>query len=165
MSEPRNGPPEAPKIPPRLRFRKVEAFGVAVMALLPIAAIAGAFGPTLEREEARAGSIGVEAEYPSRIRTAMAERITVSLTNEAADPATDIEVAFDARYVNAFSDLGFAPEPHRPYVFTVDELRAGETQRIEIEVHADEYGRHEGRVAVRHSGGEAELPLRTLILP
>jgi len=135
------------------------------MALLPLAAVVGVFGPATAREAARAGSIAVEAEYPSRLRTAMADRIGVSVSNPGEDPVAGIHVAIARDYVDAFDDLGFTPDPDRPYVFTIDALQPGETRRVEMEVHAAQYGRHEGSIAVRHSAGAAELPLRTLIFP
>src|SRR5690554_7277348 len=88
MTEPRDEPPQAPEIPPRLRFPKLEIVGVGIMALLPLAAITGAFGPATAREAARAGSLTIEAEYPARIRNAMTERITVDLSNEADRKST-----------------------------------------------------------------------------
>ncbi len=165
MTEPREEPPQAPEVQPRLRFRKLEIVGVGIMALLPLAALAGAFGPAMERQEARAGSLTIEAEYPSRIRNAMTERITVDLSNEAAAPVSDIEVAFEPAFVEAFENLMFTPEPEHPYVFTIDTLEPGETRRIAIEVLAREYGRHEGTIGVDHAGGTAELPVRTTIFP
>lgn len=165
MTEPRDEPPQAPEIPPRLRFPKLEIVGVGIMALLPLAAITGAFGPATAREAARAGSLTIEAEYPARIRNAMTERITVDLSNEAATPLSDIEVAFEPAFVEAFENLMFTPEPEHPYVFTVDTLEPGETRRIAIEVLAREYGRHEGTIAVGYAGGAAELPVRTTIFP
>lgn len=157
--------PQPPEVRPRLRFRRIELFGIAVMALLPAAALLGAFGPAMGHERGQAGAISIEAEYPKRLRTAMFDRISVRLTNRSDRPAADLAVSFDPEFLHAFSHIAFSPEPEHAYVVQVPEIAPGETRLIEIGVKAEEYGLHEGRISVESPDALGSLPVRTLILP
>lgn len=157
--------PQPPEVPPRLRFRRIELSGIAVMALLPAAALAGVFGPTIVHERGQVGVLSIEAEYPTRLRSAMFERISVRLSNRSDSSVADLTVSFDPEFMHAFSQLAFSPEPEEPYVVRVPEIPPGETRLVEIEITAEEYGLHEGWISVDAPGASGSLPVRTLILP
>jgi hypothetical protein len=157
--------PQPPTVHPRLRFHKVELAGMALIALLPLAAILGLFGPASAQINARIGDLRIEAEYPERLRTAMAERISIELVNDGSRSLSDVTVSLDREFMRGFDEVAFTPEPQRPYEIELATIDPGGRERIEIEVHGAEYGLHEGRIRVEGGGIGGSLPVRTLIFP
>ena len=157
--------PQPPEVRPKLRFFKVELAGMALIALLPLAAIVGLFGPASAHATGRVGELRIEAEYPERLRTAMAERISLELVNEGSRALSNVTVTLDPEFMYAFGEVAFTPEPARPYEIELASLAPGGRERIEIEVHAAEYGLHEGHIRIGSDGDTGSLPVRTLIFP
>jgi hypothetical protein len=95
----------------------------------------------------------------------MAERISLELVNEGSRPLSGVTVSFDPEFLGAFSEVAFTPQPQRPYEMELATIAPGGRERIEIEVHAAEFGLHEGQIRIESAGVSGTLPVQTLIFP
>jgi hypothetical protein len=136
-----------------------------IIALLPLAALTGRFGPSTETATGRAGSVEVSVRYPTRLRYEMSDRIEVTLRNRGSHPLNGITLSLDPEYAHAFSGLEFSPEIQKPYVVEISELQPGDERLVAIELHADRYGSHSGELLLSAGKDSVSLQLNSLIFP
>jgi len=157
--------PSPPRIPPKLRLHPSELLGIPLIAALPLLALLGVFGPEQQAVQRRSGDIEWSVEYPSRIRYAKIERITVHLENRGETPVSEIRLGFDPGYIHAFADVVFDPEATSPYLVNIPELGPGESRLVAVQLTAEEYGPRQGWVSVSAGGNSATAELSTFVFP
>lgn len=165
MTRSDNAPPAPPRIPARFRLHRSELFGLPAIAVLPILALLGVFGPTQQTAQGQSGAIEWSVEYPSRTRYAKIERLTVQLENRSETPVSGVRLGFDPGYIHAFSNVAIAPEATSPYLVDVPELGPGETRLIALQLTAEEYGARQGWVSISAGGASATAELNTFVFP
>ncbi|HEY4548193.1 MAG TPA: hypothetical protein VIG90_17440 [Pedomonas sp.] len=165
MTSPVDQPPLPPRIAPRLRLHRSELIGLPSIAVLPLLALLGVFGPGQQTAQGQSGGIEWSVEYPSRIRYAQIERVTVQLTNRSAAPISHISLGIDPDYIHAFTDVAFEPQPTSPYRVDIPALGPGESRLVAVELTADAYGAHQGRISVEADGTSADAQLSTFVFP
>ena len=158
-------PPSPPSIPPKLRLHRNEMIGVPLLFALPVLAVLGIFGPTTERAQAESGAVALSAEYPSRIRYENKARLVVRVENRSDRPLSEVTLKLDPDYIHAFADVAIDPAPGTPYTVPVSNLGPRESRLVSVQLTADDYGPHQGWVALSAGGDEATIPLSTFVFP
>lgn len=154
-----------PAVAPRLRFRKLEIVGVAIIAAFPLLAIFGAFGPRTGEDRATAGDLELSVSFPRLTRVSLDSEIVAAVKNEGAKPAGPIYVALSANYLEDTEKNLFIPEPQSPYVFLLPNLAPGDSASIRIEFSPASLGLKHGRLELAAAGEEADVLLHTVVLP
>ena len=157
--------PQPPRVPPRLRMHRAELVGMSVVALVPLLAIAGAFGPRVGNDGARAGALALEVRYPTLVRRGMTETLEARVTNRSAAPLSRLTLTLDAAYVGAFSGVAFRPDVERAHTVALAGVQPGETRLVAVELAPAAFGRHRGHVAAVAGRDSAVVALTTVILP
>ena len=146
-------------------MHRIELVGIILLALLPLLAVLGVFGPASGEGQASGGQLQVRVEHPTLMRFQNLERLRIVVTNEGAESVQDIRIAIDPDYVEAFSGASFEPQPDQPYSFEVAELRPGEQRLFTTELTANEFGRHEGRLTFESPGAAGTAQFHTFVFP
>ena len=160
-----DAPEDVPHVKPRLRFRRSEAVGMLIVALLPFLAVLGMFGPHQARVAASAGPVNLEVRYPSHVRHGMHDRIEITVANRSSEVIPLVEVSLDRRYLDGFSDVSFVPSADSAFVVRLRDLRPGEDRRVRVALEADAYGWRRGGVRVTSDGASADAELSTFVFP
>lgn len=160
------GPPEAPPMDARLRFGKGQLLGLIVLLLVPVAALAGAFGESWTVAEARTSDLGIRMRYPDRYRYKQINNFEVFVQNTSGRVIDTVTVSFDTSFVMKFSNPVFVPGVSDAFEIPLTAVRPGETRVVVAELQGEHYWVHEGDVRITSGGADtATIPLRTLILP
>lgn len=158
-------PPAPPTVPPKLRMRMVELIGIALFAMLPLCALLGVFGPAASGRAATGYSLSVEAQYPTKLRFEMKDRLDLLVRNTGSKPLEKVSVRFSGNYLQAFSAVSFVPDATRAYEVELEKVLPGETRLISAELTADSYGRHQGQIVVSAGATRLVLPVSTITFP
>jgi hypothetical protein len=165
MADDPSGPPQPPEVHPRLRMRPSERVGVGLLTVLPLLAVLGWFGPTLERASDQAGPLKLEVEYPARLRFHMVEQLVARVTNMGQGPLRQVTLAFDSAYIQAFTEVIFTPEADRAHVVELQQIQPGEARLVSVELKADGYGLNRGEVSAAYGDTRVAVTLSTWVLP
>lgn len=158
--------PEAPEIDRRLRIPMFRAAGLAVIALVPVLAVIGVFGERWSSESGARGAVAVEVEYPTRYRYKMLNSIAATVTNRSAARIDTITVRLDTSYALRFSTVVFTPPAEEAYAVPLTRIDVGESRLVVIELQAERYGRHAGRLHFESTSGDTlAIPVHTMIFP
>ena len=158
-------PAQAPEVPPRVRMHRVELIGMILIAIVPLLALLGAFGPRVARAHAASAVLDVEVRHPARYRRGMIETLEARVSNRTRAPMPRVTLAFDDAYLDAFALPTATPEFARPYVVELSDIAPGETRTVVVDLEADRPGRHRGRAVAVHSRDSVAVALTTLVLP
>ena len=158
-------PPSPPRIPPKVRLHRSELFGLPFLVALPLLAVLGVFGPTIETAHGQSGAVSWSVEYPSRIRYEKAERLLVHVANLSAAPVSGVVLGFDPDYIHAFTNVAFDPAPKAPYVVSIPELAPGESRLVAVQLTADAYGSHRGWLTLSAGASQTKTELSTFVFP
>ncbi len=137
---------------------------MAPIALLPVLALFGVFGPQTNSARAETGGVEMTVEYPSRLRYDNRDRLYVTVTNRSA-VANDVSVHIDPSWLEAYADVLITPAPDAPYTIEFEDVGPGESREVAVEVRAKEYGQHTGSIAFVVDGRRGEIDLETFIFP
>lgn len=155
------GPPEAPR---RVRLYRYQWVGLGLIALLPILALAGAFGETWSTATGRSAALEVEVRYPTAYRYKQLNSLELRIRNTSAATLDTVTVSLDASLATAFSTVRATPAFVRAYETDLIDLRPDEVRLVVIELQAERYGRHEG--VLRAAGPDTvRIPLSITIFP
>ena len=164
MTDPRL--PEPPELhQTRLILGTAQWIGLPLILLVVILAAAGAFGERWERARMTGSGIDARVEYPSRFRYKMINSVVIDVRNTSRAAIDTIRVRVDTAYLARFSTLMFVPSAEHVYEIPLVDVRPGETRRATIEIQAEQYGRHEGRLSIAAGPDSISTMLRTTIFP
>jgi hypothetical protein len=138
---------------------------MALLAVVPILAVLGAFEPKDEQTKASGTTLELALRYPSLSRHKALEQIEIEITNLTAAAMPTVVVSLDRRFLGGFSKLAFLPEPQSAYRFEMRNVLPGETRQIAIELEAERVGRFKGDVAARNAQETVRANASTFILP
>lgn len=132
---------------------------------LPITALFGWFGPSLET---------AAAEHEPSIRSGVSEppwrfhlieRVSVRVTNFGDASLERVRISFDESYIQRFSEISFTPVAARAHAVGLPELKPSETRTVAVELKADQYGPTRGLVKAASEEAHVAVPVHTFILP
>lgn len=163
-------PPKAPDVSRNFRLYNFQYVGMAVMLLIPILALAGAFGESFTTVEAVSRDLRLTVDYPTRYRYKMLNSLTAEVENLTETDVPLLTVRFDRAYIDRFSTVVFTPAAARItatlYEVELQDVGAGETQVVTVELQGERYGLHTGDVTVGAEGLEpVRLDVSTIIFP
>lgn len=167
-NEPR--PPQPPEFQRRLHLYPYQYLLIPLLFLIPVLAILGVFGETIVTQAADNPALSVQVEYSSRTRHKVSAPLKVFVTNQTNDDMTNLNVQFDRDYIDAFLWLSFLPVvtsvTDEAYIVTIEDLPAGQTQAVTVDLKAEKLGAFSGTVTVE---GETIDPisvrLESLLFP
>jgi hypothetical protein len=159
-------PPQPPSVPRRFRLYPYQWVGIPVLALIVLLALLGTFGDTRSEASARGPRVSVRVEYPSKFRYKQSQPLRVWVTNTSPTPLDTLEVSFDQEYIDRFSNVRFTPSVSQAYRVPLTAVRPGETRLLSVDLQAERYGTHPGRISVTAGGPDTTAVLvSTLVLP
>jgi hypothetical protein len=159
-------PPEPPAGKSRLRLSRAQRFGLPLMALLPLLAVAGVFGNRDERREAAHGPLLVTARVPSRFRYGERTTVDVSVSNRGASSLSDIRVRIDSAYLDRFIEVAVTPDISPDGVVRLGDLAPHESVRLRATLQGDRAGAHRGIAIVSDAAGDTvRVALASTVFP
>lgn len=167
------GVPQPPPVPRKFVLTRVQKWGLPPLFLIPVLAMAGAFGITEERTEVSSGALAVDVSYPSVLRFKVIRPLVVRVQNQGVGTLNSVTVAFSNDYLSAFSNVAFTPTPDtvtaEAFLVGLGDLAPGAVREVHVELQAEDYWAHDGTVSVTidgpGSGRDASLHIRTIVLP
>lgn len=158
-------PPQPPELTPRIRLYRYQWVGVAMLAALPVLALAGVFGQSSRESEVRGRNIEVAVRAPARLRYNQLDRIEVRVRNTSTLPLDTVRVALDSGFAAGFSAIRGLPELDRPFELSLAGVPENGTALAVIEFRAEGRGRHTGTLTVAAGADTLRVPLRVLVYP
>jgi len=163
-------PPQPPPFQRRIDIPRLQKIGVPLLALIPLAALFGAFG--LRANESRVVGEGVTLQvlYPGLLRYKTALPFELTVVNSGAQPLSGVSARIDDAWLSRFSGSGLTPQPdrltERHAEIALDELPPGGQRKVTGMLEGHDYGRHAGQVSIAVGGRVvAQAELRTVVLP
>lgn len=138
---------------------------MGIIAIVPVLAFFGMLGPRIDRVSAQSQALHLEVEYPARLRQQDREALLARVGNRSDRTLDRVDVTFGQRYLSAFAGVSFEPSANGAHTVSLSSLKPGESRLVVVELGAERYGRHRGRVAALHGTQEAAVELHTLTLP
>jgi hypothetical protein len=159
-------PEQPPPIHPRIRMRRGELIGMCVIALIPVLAVVGVFGPELGHARHTSGALQLDVRYPSLTRHQLRETLEARVANLSGETLPHITLTFDPSYIIGFSSVSFVPPADRAYAVELRDLQPRESRLVTVELEAERYGWHRGQVAASDGTGHVlAAMISTLTFP
>ena len=158
-------PAELPKLHRRLKFGVAQLLGLAVLVLIPVLALFQVFGQGEAHVSARSVGLNLALEYPPRLRHGTVDVLVAEIQNSSGALMDTVTVVFDSTYVSKMAEPRFTPPVTRAFELDLLNVQPGESRRIELTFHADEYWSHSGYVLASHRGDTARVKVQTFVLP
>jgi hypothetical protein len=157
---------EAPPVERRFALDRFQVPGLILLALIPLLAIAGAFGESHAEVDVRTGNLAVHVHHPSRLRFEQISTMDVLVTNAGAARIDTLVVSIDTAYLSRFSGVTLTPSATAPFEVELTDVAPGESRQVHVEMDAMRPGRHRGAVRVRAGGVDvATLDIATIVFP
>lgn len=158
--------PDPPSIDRRVQLPLFRAIGMALVALVPLLALAGVFGERRTTETVDGRDITVRAAFPTRLKYEMLQSIAITVHNRSERSIDTVTVRLDSAYVLRFSGVTFIPDVDQAYAVRLAGVMPGESRLVAVEIQGQRYGRHAGPLHVETTSGDSlSIPLHTLVLP
>lgn len=164
-------PSQPPDVNKKFQFYSFQWVGLPLILLIPILALFGLFGESVESVSTSNQQLDMSVEYPTRFRYKMIDEVTVSLSNVSEQAIPGVLVNFDRQYIEAFSTVTFTPSlksiSNLDYIMEISDLQPGETRVVTLTIQAEKYGLHRGVIstAAPGEGSDLELPVATFTFP
>jgi hypothetical protein len=162
--------PIGPEITPKLMLHSHQKIGIPLLLLIPILALLGLFGVNTNELQAEAEDVAITVRYPTRFRYRQINTIEVSIANNTDDSLQPITAYFDREYIDHFANAEFTPQvshiTEEAYVVLLEEIPAGETYYINVEIEAHDVGYHRGEIRVESATTQStQVQVETLVFP
>jgi hypothetical protein len=162
-------PPQPPPVDKKLQFYRLQWVGIPLLMLIPILALLNVFGVSWETAVTTSNTLTVQIKYPSRDRYQMSNALEIHIENNSQEAIPTIIVSLDAEYVTSFSTVTFYPELDEiingQYQVKLENVQAGETRLVVVEIQGKAYGRHKGTITISTPEEEVAVPIHTTIIP
>ena len=158
-------PPDAPSIERGISIAPYQMIGLALLAVLPLLALAGTLGDRWDSRDAAAGSLDVSLRYPTVFRYKTINSFTVHVTNRGATALDTVTVALDTTYALGFSTVTAVPPFTGPFEVDLVELQPGETRLVRIEIQGERYWRRAGELTASSGPDTVRVPVATFVFP
>ena len=162
-------PPKAPEIERKLKFYRLQAFGVPLIALFPLLALFKVFDTTRSLAFAEQSGLRVEVSYPDKIRDRTTEPFQVTVRNNTGT-SQNLTVEIDQSYFEQFQNVQFEPDADgivdERMQFEFEDVKPGEARTVEATFENDDLGVHRAQATVKTEGGEeAAVQFSTFAMP
>jgi hypothetical protein len=163
-------PPKAPDLSRKIRLYNFQYVGMAIMLLIPILALAGAFGESFTTVEAVSRDLRLTVDYATRYRYKMLNSLVAEIDNLTDTDIPKLTITFSRDYIDWFSTVVFSPAAtlitDTVYEVELQDVRAGETQVVAVELQGERYGIHTGLITAVAEGLEpVSVEVSTIIFP
>lgn len=163
-------PPSPPYFERRIEIPRMQGIGVALLALIPLAALFGAFGLRSDQAMGQGDGVSLEVHYPALLRYQMSLPLELRVRNTGTQPLSQLSARIDEKWLTRFSNAELTPQPRqvtdRYFEVTLPDVPAGEERRIVGSLQGNEYGRHLGTVSLAVGARVvARVDVRTIVLP
>jgi hypothetical protein len=164
------GPPDIPEIKRRIMFHPLQLIGIPLMALIPLLALIGIFGETVQTAQNVTSDFEVNVEYPSRMRDHNEALMQIAVRNLTTETIPLVTVRLPRDYIDSFSEVTMMPDAQAVmadhYEVEFAEVQPGEVYGVRLDLKGEEYGQHEGEVIVEAEGLQsASVRLSTFVFP
>jgi hypothetical protein len=158
-------PPRAPDTARAFAPAPHHLVGIAVLGMLVVAAIAGAFGATEATAVAETASLRLSVAYPERTRAKLDHVMSVEVANRGGTDLPRVTLRFDRGYLDGFAAVAFTPDVARvtrdAYLIDLDDVAAGETRLVSVSLRAEERWSRAGFVEAAMEPGAPGTPSDT----
>lgn len=163
-----SGPAEAPETPRRLVIPLGHAVGLALLFLVPLAALFGVFGRTSEATAVNSVA-ELRVKYPRCARHGAPAQLEISLRNLTDAAVRSVELRASAGYFERFSNVTSSPDVRtiaREFVFAPSPPAPREQTAVLIDLRPDRSGWAHCRVVAGVDQGEPlALEFSTFVFP
>lgn len=158
-------PPDAPSIERGISIARYQVIGLALLAMLPLLALAGSFGDRWDSRNAAAGSLDVSLRYPTVFRYKTINSFAVHVTNRGTTALDTVTVALDTTYASGFSTVTAVPPFSGSFEVDLVDLPPGQTKLVRIEIQGERYWRHAGELTASSGPDTVRVPVSTFVFP
>lgn len=158
-------PPLVPEIRRRVFGRHI--VDLAILSLLPLAALIGLTGPRLHQEVRRTATVEVAVEYPRLIRLSRPVTVRIVAINRSAAPLESLWISLPDTYLEGFGLGAVTPGPAAAHHVQLTDLAPDRPVATHVDLHAERFGFWRGtiRVVTEEEQEDLAIPLRTFIFP
>ena len=156
------GPPDTRRRPALYRF---QLLGLPFLLAIPVLALFGVFGERWSVVNARSGSLEISVRYPAVFRYKMLNAIELHVRNRGATAIDTLTVTLDTAYAGRFSTVTAVPPFTGPFEVQLTDIAAQQSRRVHIELQAERYWSHSGRLTVAAGADTLRVPLTTMVYP
>lgn len=165
-------PPQALPSPATPLLSPLQWVGLPLLILLPVLAIVGVLGTSLDQVSAANGAVRLQVQYPARARKGTQVDARIRVLNAGSAPLGGVTVAIDRAYLDGFGMVKITPSDlvitDAGYEVSVGDLPAGASRHVLLQLEPGRsYGRRTGTVSV-YADGVAQpvtVPLATFTFP
>lgn len=159
-------PPDPPSHHRRLSLSRAQRFGLPVLMLIPLLALAGVFGERDTSVQRTRGTLLVAVRSPARLRYRQRMTLALSVSNRGTGPLADVRVRFDSAYLGRFSGVVIVPQASADGSVWLGTLMPSSSAGVSVTLEGERAGRARGGVtAVDARGDTVRLPLATFVFP
>jgi hypothetical protein len=162
-------PPKPPEIKRLLKFYRLQAIGVPLIALIPLLALFKVFDTTRGHASAEGPGLGLEVSYPAKLRYRTFEPIEVRVQNRSS-AEQNFSIELDAKFMRQFQNVQFEPDADEitddKLSFKFDKVKPGESRTVEANLEADDLGTHACIAGAElEDGSHVEVTFNTFVFP
>jgi hypothetical protein len=147
-------PPQPKEIERRVSFYSLQAVGIPILALIPIAALFGLFDSSNGSLEATGQGIRLQVAYPKRLRFETNKPVVIMVWNDTGQAIPKATLKISRQYIDEFERAEFTPDADsatdEAYLFELRDLKPGEPQKVGGRLEFDHLktGMHAGEISV-----------------
>ncbi len=136
------------------------------MALIPLLALAGAFGERRQPIRSERGGLLLRGLIPSRLRYRQHMTLDISVTNRGPLETRAVSLRADTAYLNRFSNVSISPAIQPDGAIPLGDLPPGASGRATISLEADRVGVAHGALTVTTAAADSvSVSFQTLTFP
>lgn len=155
-----------PVYQPRLRFYKFQILLSLPIIAIPVLALWGMFGETIDKIQSTQSPIEVTIEYPKRLRLKQRLPLSVIIKNISNENLEGLNVSFDKKYLDQFSDLSATPAFDSIYEVRLGALPPADVIEVNLEFQGQKYGSHEGNIRIQPKTGRPQtFHVKSFVFP
>jgi len=170
MSNPNNQPPQAPEIERRLLLYRYQWIAVPLLMLIPLLALLGVFGESIESANASDDTLQLEVRYPARTRYQLPGILEVTVTNSSDHAMEQVSIGIKTDYIEQFSEVTFTPSVSSINDEVVEieltDIPPGESRLVTVDLRGERYGKHDGTITAAVNGSDVlDVAISTIVFP
>lgn len=158
-------PPAPPETRRRISLYRFQVLGLPLLLAIPVLALFGVFGERWSVAHAGSRALDVSVRYPAVFRYKMIDAIELHVHNRGSTTIDTLTVTLDSAYAGRFSTVTAVPPFIGPFELQLTDVAAQQSRRVRIELQAERYWSHSGRLTIAAGADTLRLPLATMVLP
>jgi hypothetical protein len=143
-----------------------QRFGLPILLLVPLLALAGVFGEALTQRTDRRGPLLVGASVPVRFRYRQRMTLHVSVANRSSGIVNDVRVRIDSTYLDHFSGVSLSPHASADGAVAFGSIAPNESALLTVTLEGERAGTVRGSARVTDAAGDTvRVPLTSTVFP